>query len=78
MSVKIRVHKRDKTGVPNATVRVSWSPSGQSTAKTDDNGVADLGCSGGLINRITVHDDVVINYEVRVDDDATFSVEYNK
>lgn len=78
MSVKIRVHKPDKTGVANATVRVSWSPSGQSTAQTNTNGVADLGCSGGVINRITVHDHVVVDYEVRVGNDETYSVEYNK
>lgn len=54
MSVKVQVTGRDNRAVTNADVFVKWKSSGPSRERTNNSGIADLRCSGGTIEYITV------------------------
>ena len=77
MSVKIQV--TDAYGRPNVKARVfvKWKSGGTSNAETNASGLADLKCSGGLIEYITVWDEKVSG-AVRVGDNDIFEVVSNK
>ncbi len=78
MSVKIAVTDRNSKPVANVNVRVSWKQGGSSNATTGNQGLADLGCSGGEIRSITIYGKEVLGYTLRVNDEATVQVTYNK
>ena len=78
MSVKIQVVDRNMNPVVKARVNVLWSPSGTSHGETNSNGVADLGCSGGIIKEIKIFDKPAEGFaERRVGDNETVQVSYN-
>jgi len=60
MSVKIQV--TDSSGRANAKAKVfvKWVVGGISNAETNSSGIADLKCSGGTIEYITVWDEQVL------------------
>lgn len=77
MSVKILVTDRHGRPIKNAKVFVKWS-SGTSTEYTSATGVADLRCSGGIIERVDVNNYQVHSGRVRVGDNDTFPVQLNR
>jgi len=56
MTVKVRVVDRLNRPVEGARVLVSWDSGGHSDRRTDNNGIADLGCSPGTAKRVTIDD----------------------
>lgn len=77
MSVKILVIDRNNRPVSNVKVFVKWK-SGTSTEFTNGSGLADLRCSGGIIEQIQVNNYVVLDVNVRVDDDKTYPVVFDR
>jgi len=77
MSVKILVTDRNNRPIANAKVFVKWQ-SGTSTEYTNSTGVADLRCSGGLIESISVNNYSVHEGRIRVGDNDTMPVQLNR
>lgn len=67
MSVKILVTDKNDRPLANAKVFVKWQ-SGTSTEYTNGMGLADLKCSGGVIETIDVNNYRVHNGKIRVGD----------
>lgn len=77
MSVKILVTDRNERPLANAKVFVKWERS-TSTEYTNGTGIADLRCSGGVIEQIQVNNYKVHQGRIRVNDNATVPVQLNR
>ncbi len=77
MSVKVQVTGRNNKAVSGAKVFVKWKSGGTSTETTNNSGIADLNCSGGTIEYVTVWDERVLG-SVSVGDDDIVEVTYSK
>lgn len=77
MSVKVQVTGRNNRPVVNADVFVKWKTGGTSKERTNNSGIADLNCSGGTIERITVWGEQVCG-TMTVGNDALVEVVYSK
>lgn len=76
MSVKIQVTGRNNRAVANADVFVKWKNGGTSRERTNSSGIADLKCSGGTIEYVTVWGDKVIG-TITVGNDEMIEVTYS-
>jgi protocatechuate 3,4-dioxygenase beta subunit len=78
MSVKVLVTDRNANPVKQAKVYVHWEKGGKSEEYTNSNGIADLKCSGGVLDLVRVNGYDMFNGRRRVGDDETFPIEYNR
>ena len=77
MSVRVQVTGQNKRAVVNAEVFVKWKNGGTSRERTNSSGVADLNCSGGTIEYITVWSERVLG-AIAVGDNDIIEVTYTK
>ena len=76
MSVKVQVTGENNRAVANADVFVKWKSGGTSRERTNNSGVADLKCSGGTIEYVTVWGNKVLG-SVTVGNDDMLEVTYS-
>ena len=76
MSVKVQVTGGNNRAVANADVFVKWKSGGTSRERTNNSGIADLKCSGGTIEYISVWDKKVLG-SVTVGNDEMIEVTYS-